>query len=65
MTSAPDDSRSLATKARFPSAALIALLYSFLPLGLMILCVVHAIRNGNVWPWIYVIVLLPGIGSLI
>jgi hypothetical protein len=44
---------------------LIALLYSFLPLGLMILCVVHAIRNGNVWPWIYVIVLLPGIGSLI
>ncbi|HUO90203.1 MAG TPA: tetratricopeptide repeat protein [Rhizomicrobium sp.] len=26
---------------------------------------VHAIRNGNVWPWIYIIVLLPGIGSII
>ena len=31
----------------------------------MVLCVVHAIRNGNVWPWIYIIVLLPGIGSII
>ena len=41
------------------------LLITFLPLALMIACVVHAIRNGNVWPWIYVIVLLPGIGSLI
>ncbi len=41
------------------------LIITFLPLALMIACVVHAIRNGNVWPWIYIIVLLPGIGSLI
>jgi hypothetical protein len=44
---------------------LIAWLISVLPLALMVLCVVHAIRNGNVWPWIYIIVLLPGIGSII
>jgi len=44
---------------------LIAWLISLLPLALMVLCVVHAIRNGNVWPWIYIIVLLPGIGSII
>ncbi|HEY0107744.1 MAG TPA: tetratricopeptide repeat protein [Rhizomicrobium sp.] len=41
------------------------LLITFLPLALMIACVVHAIRNGNIFPWIYVIVFLPGIGSLI
>ena len=44
---------------------MIAWLISLLPLALMVLCVVHAIRNGNVWPWIYIIVLLPGIGSII
>jgi hypothetical protein len=31
----------------------------------MILCVVHAVRTGRVFPWIYVIVFLPMIGSLI
>ena len=31
----------------------------------MVYCVVHAIRRGNIFPWIYVIVFLPGIGSLI
>jgi len=41
------------------------LIIAFLPLALMIACVVHAIRNGNIFPWIYVIVFLPGIGSLI
>jgi hypothetical protein len=40
-------------------------LVDLIPLALMVLCVVHAIRNGNVWPWIYIIVLLPGIGSAI
>ncbi|MEJ1968917.1 MAG: tetratricopeptide repeat protein [Rhizomicrobium sp.] len=44
---------------------MLAWIVSLLPLALMVLCVVHAIRNGNVWPWIYIIVLLPGIGSLI
>jgi hypothetical protein len=31
----------------------------------MILCVVHAVRTGRVFLWIYVIVFLPMIGSLI
>jgi len=34
-------------------------------LGLLVLCVVHAIRTGNIFPWIYVMVFLPGIGPLI
>lgn len=33
-------------------------------MGLMLTCVVHAGRNGNLMPWIYVIVFLPVIGSL-
>lgn len=32
--------------------------------GLMLTCVIHAGRNGNLIPWIYVIVFLPLIGSL-
>jgi hypothetical protein len=34
-------------------------------LVLIVVCVVHAVRNGNVFPWIYIIIFLPGIGSLI
>jgi hypothetical protein len=34
-------------------------------LGLLVLCVVHSIRTGNVFPWIFVMVFLPGIGPLI
>jgi hypothetical protein len=34
-------------------------------LGLLVLCVVHSVRTGNVFPWIYVMVFLPGIGPLI
>lgn len=39
------------------------------PIGLVDLvllgfCVWHAIRNGNVWPWIYILILLPGLGVL-
>lgn len=44
---------------------MLGLIISLLPLALMVLCVVHAIRNGNVFPWIWIIVFLPGIGSLI
>lgn len=36
-----------------------------LSLALLVGCVVHAIKRGNIFPWIYVIVFLPGIGSLI
>jgi hypothetical protein len=40
------------------------------PLGiamlvLLIVCVVHSVRTGNVFPWIYIMVFLPGIGPLI
>lgn len=34
-------------------------------LGLLVICVVHAIRTGNIFPWIYVLVFLPAIGPLI
>jgi hypothetical protein len=36
-----------------------------LPLLLDVICVVHAIRRGTIFPWIFVIVFLPGIGALI
>ncbi len=35
------------------------------PTILLIVCVVHAIRTGRIFPWIYVIVFLPLIGSLV
>jgi len=40
------------------------------PIGILSLiligvCIVHAIRRGNIFPWIYIIVFLPAIGSLI
>lgn len=38
---------------------------SLIPLALIAICVVHAVRRGNIFPWIYVIIFLPGIGSLI
>ncbi|MEI9886650.1 MAG: tetratricopeptide repeat protein [Rhizomicrobium sp.] len=28
-------------------------------------CIVHAVRRGNIFPWIYIIIFLPAIGSLI
>ena len=34
-------------------------------LALLGFCVYHAIRNGNVWPWIYVLIFLPGLGVLL
>ncbi|HVU21493.1 MAG TPA: tetratricopeptide repeat protein, partial [Rhizomicrobium sp.] len=34
-------------------------------LGLLVVCVVHAVRTGNVFPWIYVLVFLPAIGPAI
>lgn len=47
---------------------LLSLLYS--PLGwailaLIVICVVHAVRTGNVFPWIYILVFLPAIGAAI
>jgi hypothetical protein len=34
-------------------------------LGLLVICVVHAVRTGNIFPWIYVLVFLPAIGPAI
>jgi hypothetical protein len=34
-------------------------------LALLVVCVVHAVRTGNVFPWIYVLVFLPAIGPAI
>ncbi|HEY4114526.1 MAG TPA: tetratricopeptide repeat protein [Rhizomicrobium sp.] len=31
-------------------------------LALLVICVIHAIRTGNIFPWIYVIIFLPAIG---
>ena len=39
-------------------------IYFLLPILLQILCVVHAVRNGHVFPWIYVIVFLPLVGCI-
>ena len=34
-------------------------------LALLVICVVHAIRTDNIFPWIYVLVFLPAIGPAI
>src|SRR5665213_3506933 len=62
---------ALAKPARPKEAPLFGLLgmltspIGLISLGLLVLCVVHAIRTGNIFPWIYVMVFLPGIGPLI
>jgi len=47
---------------------LLSLLYT--PLGwviltLIVVCIVHAIRTDNIFPWIYLIIFLPAIGAAI
>ncbi|HTQ14119.1 MAG TPA: tetratricopeptide repeat protein [Rhizomicrobium sp.] len=47
-----------------------SLLYNFsfvtlIPIALIAVCVIHAVRTNRIFPWIYVIVFLPGLGSLI
>ncbi len=39
-------------------------LVALLPIGLLLLCVIHAARSGNVFPWVYIIIFLPGIGAI-
>jgi hypothetical protein len=34
------------------------------PFALELVCIVHAVRTGRVFPWVYVIVFLPVVGSL-
>ena len=45
--------------------ALLASPYGIAYLVLIGLCIVHAVRSGNFFPWGYIIIFLPGIGSLI
>lgn len=33
-------------------------------MGLLLLCVIHAARNGNIFPWVYIIIFLPGLGAI-
>ena len=47
---------------------LLSYLYSpigLISLALLVGCVVHMIRNDNVFPWIYIVVFLPSVGPLI
>jgi hypothetical protein len=49
-------------------AMLLSMFYSpigLIDVALLVFCLVHAIRNGNVWPWIYIMILIPGIGVLL
>lgn len=32
--------------------------------GLMLTCIIHAVRNGNTNPWLYIIIFLPLLGSI-
>ncbi|HEY5047239.1 MAG TPA: tetratricopeptide repeat protein [Rhizomicrobium sp.] len=34
------------------------------PLALEIACIVHAVRNGRVFPWVYIIIFLPLVGCI-
>lgn len=34
-------------------------------LALLAVCIVHALRRGNVWPWLYIMILIPGLGMLL
>src|SRR6185437_6502462 len=45
--------------------ALLSSPYGIAYLVLIGVCIVHAVRAGNVFPWVYIIIFLPGIGSLI
>ncbi len=45
--------------------ALLASPYGIAYLVLIGVCIVHAVRTGNVFPWVYIIIFLPAIGSLI
>src|SRR5690349_4434434 len=38
--------------------------YFYIPVALQAICVIHCMRKGNQNKWIWIIVFLPGIGSL-
>lgn len=40
-------------------------LLGILSFALFIACIIHAIRNDRVYPWIFILIFLPGIGSLL
>lgn len=49
----------------FNPLALLDSPWGLISLVLIGVCIVHSIRSGNAFPWLYVIIFLPGIGSLI
>ncbi|HEY1631290.1 MAG TPA: tetratricopeptide repeat protein [Rhizomicrobium sp.] len=40
-------------------------IWTLIPVAVFIVCVIHVIRTDRVWPWLWVIVLIPGLGILI
>ena len=55
-------------RAEIAVFSMLSMLYSpvgLVLLALLVVCVVHAVRNGKVFPWIYVMVFLPAIGPAI
>jgi hypothetical protein len=40
-------------------------IWTLIPVALFVFCVVHVIRTDRVWPWLWVIVLIPFLGMLI
>jgi hypothetical protein len=40
-------------------------IYIFGPVALEIVCIVHAVKSGRVFPWLYVIIFLPVLGSVV
>lgn len=39
-------------------------LYFFGPIALQLICVIHAVRRGRIFPWVYVIIFLPLVGCI-
>ena len=40
-------------------------IWTFIPVVFFLICIVHVIRTDRVWPWLWVIVLIPGLGILV
>ncbi len=65
MTKPLDESRSVPEPAKIESTRLIEYyLLLLLPIAFQIFCIVHAVRNGHVFPWIMIIFFLPVVGGI-
>ena len=43
---------------------MLSYLFLLAPLALEVACIVHAVRNGRVFPWVYIILFLPLVGCI-